>query len=667
MALELAASWLKVLACRDIVNEIESSLDFLASEQRAFLSRHRSVRAVFNHTWHMLNEAEREVFRKLAVFRGGFERDAAEQVSGASLDILAGLANKSLVWIDERGRFHLHELLRQYAKEQLETSGKTQVICEAHSRYYATFMKQREPDIKGRRQSDALTEIEADFENVRATWDWAVLEKKYMFLDDMLECLFWVCFMRTRYFDGEAFFKHSYKTLLSDTTDTTHPLFTRLVTRSIFLRRVQLGYFDSPDVIKTQLTISLEIARQFDNLYEIAINEALRGWLISSEYDIDKGIDILRDCLAHCVNIDDTFTHAWVIHILGMQYEISGHLNSDIDFYQQSLDMRHSIGDIHGSIYALFNLSDAELWRGNYAAYERHIHDILQLAQGPYKEFAIMALRYLARNDFLKGDFYNSHKTASKNLTLSEQLDYDRDESEFLSTLACVATMEANYHEAITLGRRSRQIAKHEDSIFWAEWALSLALYGLENYEECQKHNRLALQTALKRHATGALTWCLPTAAMLLIQKNDILKGVELLALAYEHPASATGWLDKWSLFTQLRADLEAELGHDKFNAAWQRGKTLDIETVVASLLIEDETPNISPQQQANKMLVEPLSERELEVLMLIAQGLSNRDIAEKLVLSIGTIKAHTSNIYGKLGVNKRVQALLRAKEFHLI
>ena len=65
--------------------------------------------------------------------------------------------------------------------------------------------------------------------------------------------------------------------------------------------------------------------------------------------------------------------------------------------------------------------------------------------------------------------------------------------------------------------------------------------------------------------------------------------------------------------------------------------------------------------------LVEPLSERELEVLALIAAGLSNRGVAERLFITVGTVKAHTSSIYGKLGVHRRTQAVARAREMGLI
>jgi predicted ATPase len=112
LALELAAPWLRVMACERIVAELERSLDFLETTARNVPERHRSLRAVFDRSWSLLSEAERRVLAQLSVFRSGFDREAADQVAGASLALLAGLADKSLIRSTLAGRFELHELIR---------------------------------------------------------------------------------------------------------------------------------------------------------------------------------------------------------------------------------------------------------------------------------------------------------------------------------------------------------------------------------------------------------------------------------------------------------------------------------------------------------------------------------------------------------------------------
>lgn len=128
-------------------------------------------------SWKLLAEREREVFQGLSIFRGGFTRDAAQEVTGASLRDLMALVNKSLLQRTATGRYDMHEVLRGYAAEKLATSEMANVARDAHSAYFAEFLHQREADLKGRRQLGALDEIEADFENVRAAWNWALEQK----------------------------------------------------------------------------------------------------------------------------------------------------------------------------------------------------------------------------------------------------------------------------------------------------------------------------------------------------------------------------------------------------------------------------------------------------------------------------------------------------------
>src|SRR5690606_17586228 len=85
LALELAACWLKLLPCDAIADEIQRNLDFLNTNMRDIPDRHRNMRAVFDQSWTLLSEAEQAAFCRLSVFRGGFERAAAEVVAGATL------------------------------------------------------------------------------------------------------------------------------------------------------------------------------------------------------------------------------------------------------------------------------------------------------------------------------------------------------------------------------------------------------------------------------------------------------------------------------------------------------------------------------------------------------------------------------------------------------
>lgn len=121
LAIELAAAWLKTLACEDVAKEIQRNIDFLATTQRDIEPRHRSIRAVFEYAWNLLTEQEQHVFRRLSVFQGGFGRAAAEQVAGASLATLSELVSKSLLQQNTSGLYEIHSLLRKHAEQKLES------------------------------------------------------------------------------------------------------------------------------------------------------------------------------------------------------------------------------------------------------------------------------------------------------------------------------------------------------------------------------------------------------------------------------------------------------------------------------------------------------------------------------------------------------------------
>jgi len=201
----LAAAWIEMLTPARIASEIEQSLDFLESGWRDAPERQRSLRAVFDHSWNLLTEREREVFQGLSVFHGGFTRQAAEQVADASLHELKALMDKSFLQLMPSGRYEMHELLRQYAAQKLEGSpGVRKAVHERHSAYYTDVLQQWQADQKGRQQPAPLAWMEADSENIRAAWDWAVEQEQVERLDRAMEDLAWFYHDCGRYQEGEA-------------------------------------------------------------------------------------------------------------------------------------------------------------------------------------------------------------------------------------------------------------------------------------------------------------------------------------------------------------------------------------------------------------------------------------------------------------------------------
>ena len=153
LGIELAATWVRMLSPAEIVHEIENNIRFLESTTTDVPERHRSLWAVFSYSWDLLSEEEQQVLRRLSVFRGGFDRQAAKEVAGASLGLLASFVDNSLVRRSSVDSGHLrHELLevlRIYAMDRLEEDAEMALATNAkHGHHYMNFLQAQEPDFK---------------------------------------------------------------------------------------------------------------------------------------------------------------------------------------------------------------------------------------------------------------------------------------------------------------------------------------------------------------------------------------------------------------------------------------------------------------------------------------------------------------------------------------
>ena len=179
LAIELAASWIEVLSPAEINREIARSLDFLESSRRDLPDRQRSVRAVFDSSWALLDRQTRPIVKALSIFRTSFTREAAQAISGASAKALLELTNQSWLHRLSDGRYQIHELLRQFAYEILsrEMASLLQVkkqFCE----YYASYTNSLWDRVKGPDQQQAYAGVQAEFDNIQTAWLWLVSENR---------------------------------------------------------------------------------------------------------------------------------------------------------------------------------------------------------------------------------------------------------------------------------------------------------------------------------------------------------------------------------------------------------------------------------------------------------------------------------------------------------
>jgi predicted ATPase/DNA-binding SARP family transcriptional activator len=170
LGIELAAAWVHLLSCQEIAAEIGRNLDFLATPARNVPERHRTLRAVFDHSWHLLTPGEQRLLRQLSVFQGGFTRDLAVAVTGATLPVLGALVNKSLLRRNEDSRYELHEQVRQYAYRKLHDADEAVTTRDRHLTALLALVRTAESSAK----RAAWAPVEPELTNLRAALEWSL-------------------------------------------------------------------------------------------------------------------------------------------------------------------------------------------------------------------------------------------------------------------------------------------------------------------------------------------------------------------------------------------------------------------------------------------------------------------------------------------------------------
>lgn len=174
LGIELAAAWVHELSPAEIADRLVERVDWLQSEQGDLPPRHRTMQAVFEHSWSLLSPPERQALTGAAVFRGGFDRAAAVAVLHTQAAHLAGLVDKSLLYQNGEGRYDLHELLRQYVVGQCVGPGR-RVVDANHSAHYLDLLREHADGLRGYAVDEALAAIRPEIDNIRSAWTTAVV------------------------------------------------------------------------------------------------------------------------------------------------------------------------------------------------------------------------------------------------------------------------------------------------------------------------------------------------------------------------------------------------------------------------------------------------------------------------------------------------------------
>ena len=184
------------------MDELARGIDILTTPHRDVPGRHRSMAAVFDHSWGLLTEAQQAAFRRLSVFRGGWTTEAAEAVAGADAAMLAALMDKSLIQRETSGRWAMHELVRQYAAQQLRAAGEEDLTSACHAEFFRDLTERAEPDLITAGQPEWLRRLDAEQGNIRAALNWSLDGGDCAHGLGIASAMLWYWFLRGQLIEG---------------------------------------------------------------------------------------------------------------------------------------------------------------------------------------------------------------------------------------------------------------------------------------------------------------------------------------------------------------------------------------------------------------------------------------------------------------------------------
>ncbi len=641
LAILLAAGWTRLLAPAEIAvqlsgetadstGDVGRGLDLLETDWRDIPARQRSMRDVFDHSWSLLTEQEREVLAALSVFRGGFTHKAAQQVGAVSLRELMVLMDQSLLQRVSLGRYGMHELLCQYAGERVETDE----IHDRHSAYFAARLQEWAAQLKSERQQAALAEMEVEITNVRAAWDWAVARGEVARVDQALEglCLFYE--WRKRYPEGESACRAVVRRFTSSTPLAQEG-------RKVQVDRVQakaLAWESCflPEHAGQRLQESLALLddsalAEQDTRAERAF--ALHRFaIVVAQTDHERAERLGEQSIALYQALEDRWGMAKALNTLGEVLWDRAAYDEAKQLHEKSLAIHRALGDQRGVASSLGRLGTLALLQGQQEgeglvresiAIYQEIGDHVSMAHGFY--VASLALIML-------GAYGEAHSLLDENLTLAKDVGSRSNMADVLQSdvkvhlgryeqgraqaedglsvareigdslnigfalivLGWEALVRASqdreaYAEAQTLFRESADACRsvgQQDMLSSALAFLGYADRGLGQFARAKRHLLQALQIAIDVQSFVGLVFTLAGFALLLAGLDQKERAVELYALASRYPVVSNS---RW--FTDVVGRpidaAAAALPPDVVAAAEEQGRARDLDATVAELLTE--------------------------------------------------------------------------------
>jgi predicted ATPase/transcriptional regulator with XRE-family HTH domain len=551
LGIELAAGWVRTLSCIEIAREIERGLDFLSVSARDMPARHRSMRAVFDHSWKFLTEEEQRVLMRLSAFRGGFRRDAAEQVAEARLPVLSSLVTKSLIRRSGAGRYDLHDLIRQFAGEQLAGHPEEQSATQAcHGRYYLTCFSEADGRLRSTVQRETLAELTAELDNFRVAWTWAVDHSEFGLIEGTMRTFF-------RLYDTRGWFQEGIETLdrAVNALEMAHGQSTPDRTD-----RVALGHILAP-----------------------------RSWFAYRLADYDQAQRMLERSLEILRPLNEQRVLVESLTYLGRVMEMTGNYARALEIYSEGLHIATVIGD-RWFIAVCRTLQTALMGLTNTILKPEVTYERFQSVVADWRligdpRLIALALDFLSRSALRLGRYDDARAALEENVALNSSIGFGWGLGTAYRALGKVEQAQGRHEQAVAMFRKSIDIFTELGGRWFMAHVLAEmggSILALGNDAEARRLWRESLQIATDIHGTPVALEALVGFAHLRAKQGVREDALELVLMVLNHPASLQVTKNRASA---LWSELELQLTRTQIDAIQARVGDKSFDAFVQELL----------------------------------------------------------------------------------
>ena len=550
LAIELAAAWVRTLTCDEIAKEIERGLDFLRVSTRDLPPRHRSMRAVFDHSWKLLTEEEQQVLVRLSVFRGGFTRQAADQVAQATLPTLSALVTKSLIRRSGAGRYDLHELVRQYATDRLANQLQAwREAQERHGNYYLTYFGQADGRLRSSAQRETLAKLTAEMDNIRVAWDWAVDRDEFELIEQTLRAF-------AMLYDTRGWYQEGIDTL----------------GRAVDALKMTHG--QSPPDRTNQIALGHLLSTRGLLTYRLGQHEQAQAML-------ERSLVLLR-------SLNDARLIVEPIAFLGTVMTLTGDYARAAELFGEGREKAVEVGDRWFAAMCLSLQGSVALYFGQYTI----AHEQLQAAVAEWRaigdpRFTAFGLNYLGQIALTLGQYDMARVALVESVALNLSVGARWNLGHAYEGLGTVARAQGRHQQAVKMFRKCVDTFTELGGRLYAAHGLAemgRSLFALGNDAEAERAWRQSLRIAAEIHGTPVALYALIGLASLLAKRGDAEDALELALIISNHPA---GSHETKNRAAHLRADLEGQLTSQQVDAVQARMQSKPFETAVHEVLVQ--------------------------------------------------------------------------------